>query len=142
MHVTAVLDAIKKRGHFKDYKKAQKAFEEHKQAMKSAKASPALLNGTSKGSGILRKAKKAKAKAKEAGAKAKEAEGVTEVPEDPMKTAFQADLEKAKKATKDAQGVMTATASEMFVFYSNLHSPKSSICGTILLLSRQKATCL
>jgi hypothetical protein len=29
MHVMAVLDAIKKRGHFKDYKKAQKAYVEH-----------------------------------------------------------------------------------------------------------------
>jgi hypothetical protein len=32
MYVMAVLDAIKKRGHFKDYKKAQKAYVEHKQA--------------------------------------------------------------------------------------------------------------
>jgi hypothetical protein len=28
MHVTAVLDAMKKRGHFKDYNRAQKAYEE------------------------------------------------------------------------------------------------------------------
>jgi hypothetical protein len=33
-HVTAVLDAIKKRGHFKDYKKAQKAYVEQKEAVK------------------------------------------------------------------------------------------------------------
>ncbi len=50
MHVTAVLGAIKKCGHFKDYKKAQKVYVEHKQVVKSAKASLALLDETSKGS--------------------------------------------------------------------------------------------
>ncbi len=30
MHVTAVLEAMKKRGHFKDYNRAQKAYEEAK----------------------------------------------------------------------------------------------------------------
>ncbi len=68
MHVTAVLDAINKPGHFKDYKKAQKAYVEHKQAVKSAKASLALLDGTSKGLGksrkSLKKAKESKAKPK------------------------------------------------------------------------------
>jgi hypothetical protein len=57
MHATVVLDAIKKRGCFKDYKKAQKAYVEHKQAVKSAKAGLALLDGTSEGSGKLCKAK-------------------------------------------------------------------------------------
>ncbi len=33
MHVTAVMDAIKKRGHFKDYDKAQKAYDEAKKAV-------------------------------------------------------------------------------------------------------------
>jgi hypothetical protein len=51
VHVTVVLDAIKKRGHFKDYEKAQKANVEHKQAVKLAKASLALLDGISEGSG-------------------------------------------------------------------------------------------
>jgi hypothetical protein len=91
MHVTAVLDAIKKRGHFKDYGKAQKAYVEHKQVGKSAKASLTLLDKTSKGSGKLpksKKAKEAKAKATKAKAKSKEAKGATKVPEDPMKAAF------------------------------------------------------
>ncbi len=47
MHVTAVLDAIKKHGHFKDYKKAQKAYMEAKQAVELLRAGLALLNGTS-----------------------------------------------------------------------------------------------
>jgi hypothetical protein len=64
-------------------------------------------------------------KAKEAEAKSKEAKGATEVPKDPMKAAFQVDLDKAKKATEDAQGAMTAAASEMFAFYSNPLSPES-----------------
>jgi hypothetical protein len=35
MHVTAVLDAMKKSGHFSDYDKAQKA---HKEAAKAAES--------------------------------------------------------------------------------------------------------
>ncbi len=42
-----------------------------------------------------------------------------------MKAGFQADLEKAKKAIEDTKGAMTAAASQMFVFYSNLLSTKS-----------------
>jgi hypothetical protein len=124
MHVTAVLDTIKKRGHFKDYEKTQKAYVDAKQAVKSAKAGLALLDGTSKGSKKNHKAKKAKAKAKEAKAKSKDAEGATKVPKDPMKAAFQVDLEKAKKAAKGTQRAMTTAASEMFAFYSNLLSPE------------------
>jgi hypothetical protein len=71
MHVTVVLDAIKKRDHFKDYKKAQKASVEHKQVVKSAKAGLVLLNRTGKGSRKDCKAKKAEAKAKEAKQKPK-----------------------------------------------------------------------
>ncbi len=91
---------------------------EHKQAVKSAQASLALLDRTSKELGKLHKSKKAKeaeAKAKEAEAKSKEVKGATKVPEDPMKAAFQVDLEKAKKAVEDAQGAMTADASKMFM---------------------------
>ncbi len=122
MHVMAVLDAIKKRGHFKDYKNAQEAYVEQKEAVKSGKAGLALLEGTSKGSG---KSSKKLKKAKEAKGKSKEADGATEVPKDPMKTNFQANLAKAKKAAKDAKGAMTTAASKMFAFYSNLLSPKS-----------------
>ena len=50
-------------------------------------------------------------KAKEAKAESKEANGATEVPKDPMKVTFQANLEKAKKAAEDAKGTMTAAAS-------------------------------
>jgi hypothetical protein len=42
-----------------------------------------------------------------------------------MKATFQANLEKAKKAAKDAKGTMTAAASQMFAFYANLLSVKA-----------------
>ncbi len=68
MHVTAVLDAIKKRGTFKDYKKAQKAYVGNKQAVELGRAVLALLDGI--GGGLRNNnRKKALAKAKEANAK-------------------------------------------------------------------------
>jgi hypothetical protein len=65
MHVTAVLDAMKKRGHFKDYDRAQKAYEEAMKAAELAEAGLALLKGTSAETTSKHK-KKALAKAKEA----------------------------------------------------------------------------
>ncbi len=35
MHVTTVLDAMKNYGHFKDYNRAQKVYEEAKKAVES-----------------------------------------------------------------------------------------------------------
>jgi hypothetical protein len=46
MHVTVVLDAMKKRGHVKDYEMAAKEYEGAKKAIESAKAGLALLDGT------------------------------------------------------------------------------------------------
>jgi len=42
-----------------------------------------------------------------------------------MKAGFQVDLKKAKEAQKKAKGAMTAAASKMLAFYSNLLSPES-----------------
>jgi hypothetical protein len=42
-----------------------------------------------------------------------------------MKASFQVDLEKAKKSQEDAKGAMTAAASQMCTFNSNLLSPES-----------------
>ncbi len=78
-------------------------------------------------------------KAKEAEAKSKEAKGATEVPEDPMKAAFQADLEKAKKAAKDAQGAMIAAASAMFAFYLNLLFPKSKYLWNKIVVEQMES---
>jgi hypothetical protein len=58
MHVTAVLDAIKKRGHFHDYEKAEKAYNEAEKAVESARAGLSLLNGTGARSRRFRNKKK------------------------------------------------------------------------------------
>jgi hypothetical protein len=131
MHMMAVLDAIKKHGNFKDYEKAEQAYVEAKKAAESAEAGLALLDGTSAGSKknrkkkALAKAKEALVKAQETEAETKEAEKATNVTEDLMKAGFQVNLEKSKKAMEDAKGAMTAAASQMFMSYSNLLSPKS-----------------
>jgi hypothetical protein len=135
MHVMAVLNAMKKRGHFKDYDRAQKAYEEATKAAELAEAGLALLEGTSEGTTSKHKKKalvKAKEAAKEALAKAQETESETkdareapDVTEDSMKAGFQVDLEKVKQARETAQGAMTAAANLMFTFYSNMLSPKS-----------------
>ncbi len=48
MHVQAVLDAIKKRGHFEDYEKAAWKFQEASEAIASARAGLSLLEETVK----------------------------------------------------------------------------------------------
>jgi hypothetical protein len=131
MHVMAVLDTIKKHGHFHDYKKAEKAYDEADKAVESAKAGLALINGTRARSRRFCKkkakdaAKKALAKAQDSKSEAKEAEEATKVNNKTMKAGFQEDLEKAKQAQGIAKGAMTAAVSKMFRFYSNLLSPES-----------------
>jgi hypothetical protein len=134
MHVTMVLDAMKKHGHFSDYDKAQKAYKEAVKAAESTEAGLALLESTLEKSSKrkLKKLAKAKEAAKEALAKAQETKPETkeanEAPaatEDSMKAGFQVDLEKAMEAQETAQGAMTTAATLMFAFYSNLLSPKS-----------------
>jgi hypothetical protein len=135
MHVTAVLDAMKKRGHFsKNYDKAQKAHEEAVKAAELAEAGLALLEGTSEKSSKckLKKLVKAKEAAKEALAKAqetkpepKEAVEASAATKDLMKAGFLVDLEKAMQAQETAKSAMTAGISLMFAFYLNLLSPES-----------------
>jgi hypothetical protein len=101
MHVTAVLDAMKKRGHFNDYDRAQKAYEEATKAAESAEAGLALLVGSSAGATSKRKkmafakakkvAKEALVKAHETKPEAKEAVEAPIVAEDLMKDGFQAE---------------------------------------------------
>ncbi len=146
MHVTVVLDAMKKRGHFNNYDRAQKAYEEATTAAESAEADLALFEGTSAGTTSKRK-KKALAKAKEATKEAlakahetkpeaKEAVEAHNVTEDSMKAGFQVDLEKAKQAQETAQGAMTAAANLMFTFYLNLLSPKSKYAWNKIVIKQ------
>jgi hypothetical protein len=123
MHVTATLDAIKKRGHFKAYDEAQVLYMEQKEVVKSTKASLSLLDGASKGLGKSKKTSK----------KAKEAKGVTKVPDNPMRATFQVDLEKAKSAAKNTKGGMTAAASQMVAFYTNLLSVKAKYAWNMIV---------
>jgi hypothetical protein len=131
MHVMAVLDAIKKRGHFLDYKKAEKVHNEAKKAVESARAGLSLLDGTGAKSRWFRKkkakeaAKKALAKAQDSKSEAREAKEASKVNNDSMKTGFLEDLEKAKQAQSTAKGAMTSAASKIFTFYLNLLSPES-----------------
>jgi hypothetical protein len=150
MHVMVVLDAMKKRGHFNDYDRAQKAYEEATKAAKLAEAKLALLEGTSAEMTSKHKKKapaKAKKAAKEALTKAhetkpeaKEAVEVPNMTEDLMKDGFQADLEKAIQAQETVQGTMTAAGNLMFTFYSNLLSPKSKYAWNKIVVKQTETT--
>jgi hypothetical protein len=147
--VTAVLDAMKKRGHFNNYDKAQKAYEEATKAAELAEAGLALLKGTSAGMTSKHKKKalaKAKEAAKEALAKAhetkleaKEAVEAPNMTEDLMKDGFQADLEKAKQARETAQGAMTAAANLMFTFYLKFLSPKGKYAWNKIVVKQMES---
>jgi hypothetical protein len=132
MHVTVVLDAIKKRGHFYDYEKAEVVQEEAKKSVESARAGLPLLDGTRTKSKRFCKKKareateKALAKAQDSKLEAREAKEASEVNNNSMKAGFLDDLEKAEQAQSTAKGAMTAAVSKMFLFYSNLLSPKSN----------------
>jgi hypothetical protein len=85
MHVTAVLDAIKKRGHFYDYEKAEVVHKEAKKSVESARAGLALLNGNGTKSKRFCKKKageaveKALAKAQDSESEAREAKEASEL---------------------------------------------------------------
>ncbi len=123
MHMMTVLDAIKKCGHFLDYKKAEKDHKEAKKVIESARAGLSLLDGTgAKSRRFCKKkakeaAEKALAKAQDSKSEAREAKEASEVNNDSMKAGFLEDLEKAKQAQSTAKGTMTAAASKMFTFY-------------------------
>jgi hypothetical protein len=148
MHVAGVLDAMKKGGHLNNYDWAQKAYEEAAKAAELAEAGWALLEGTSEKTSKrkLKKLAKAKEAAKEALAKAqetkpetKEAEEAPKATEDLMKAGFQADhLEKAKQAQEAAQGAMTAAATLMFAFYSNLLPPESKYAWNKIVVEQME----
>jgi hypothetical protein len=131
MHVMVVLDAIKKHDNFQNYDKAEKVHKEAKKAVESARAALSLLDGSgTKAKRFCKKkareaTEKALAKALDSKSEAKEAKGAYKVNNNSMKAGFLEDLEKAKQAQSTDKGAMTATASKMFMFYSNLLSPES-----------------
>jgi hypothetical protein len=131
MHVTVVLDAIKKCGYFYNYEKAEVVHETAKKSVESARAGLALLDGTGTKSKQFCKKKareameKALAKAQDSESEAREAKEALELNNNSMKASFLDDLEKAEQAQSTAKGAMTAAASKMFLFYSNSLSPES-----------------
>ena len=89
MHVTVVLDAIKKRGHFYNYEKAAKDHKESTKAVESARAALSLLDGPgAKAKRLHKKIKEVKkdaiAKVQDSESDAKEAEDAPEA-DDKMK---------------------------------------------------------
>jgi hypothetical protein len=147
MHVMAVLDAMKYRGHFSNYDKAQKAYEEAAKVAELAEAGLALLKGTSEKSSKckLKKLAKAKETTKEALTKAQETEPETKeaveasaATEDLMKAGFQVDLEKAMQAQETTQGAMTATATLMFMFFLNLLSPENKYAWNKIVVEQME----
>jgi hypothetical protein len=133
MHVTAVLDAIKKRGHLDDYEKAVGQYEKAKEAVETARAGLSLLQESARKSRKEKKRtkegekvapEKAPEKAPEPVSAAQEAK-VAPAANDDMKASFLSDLEKAEQSQRIAKRAMTVAASKMFLFYLNLLSPES-----------------
>jgi hypothetical protein len=129
MHVTVVLNAIKKCGHFYDYKKAAKDHKESMKAIESARAALSLLDRPGAKAKKLHKKikefkKDATAKVQDSKSDAKEAKDAPEA-DDKMKAGFLGDLEEAKQSQRTAKGAMIVAANKMFAFYSNLLSPES-----------------
>jgi hypothetical protein len=129
MHVTVVLNAIKKRGHFYNYEKAAKDHKESTKAIELARAALSLLDGPgAKAKKLRKKIKEVKtdtrAKVQDSKSDAKKAKDAPKA-DDKMKTGFLGDLEKAKQSQRTAKGAMTNATNKMFVFYSNLLSPES-----------------
>jgi hypothetical protein len=145
MHMMAVLDAIKKRGHFQDYEKSEKVHKEAKKAVESARAALSLPNnfGTKTKKVCKKKAReageKALPKALDSESEAKEAKEVSEVNNDSMKAGFLEDLDKAKQAQSTAKGAMTAAASKMYTSYSNLLSPESKYSWNKILSKQMES---
>jgi hypothetical protein len=98
MHVTAVFNAIKKRGHLDDYEKAAWEYKKAKEAIESARAGLLLLKESMRKSNKKKTKegeKVAPAKAPAPKSAAKEAK-VAPAANDDMKASFSSDLEKAK----------------------------------------------
>jgi hypothetical protein len=102
MQMGSTLDAIKKRGHFKDHDIAQALYMSQKKAAKQAKAALALLDRLSKGA----------EKSKKSSKKAKEAKAMAEASDPEMQAKFLLGLKKAKEAAENAKGMMTTTANK------------------------------
>jgi hypothetical protein len=138
MHVSAALDAIKKRGTLKAYKEAQEAYVEQRKAVKQAKAALALLTAhASKGE---KNSKKSSKKVSEKVSK-KDKEGAVfvEAPSPEQGASYQADYKKAKFAAETAKNKRKAAATKMFQFYANLLSLDAKYAWNKIVKEQMKA---
>ncbi len=140
MHVSSALNAIKKLGTLKAYKEAHKAYVEHREAVKQAKADMALFTApTSKGEKASEKAsKKASEKASEktsektsgknrsekekASQKTKVGAALSDAPAPDLCDEYTALYDKAILVKETAKNKKEAAATKMFQFYANLLS--------------------
>jgi hypothetical protein len=128
MHLSKALDAIEKRGTFKAYKEASKAYLEQCKVVKHTKAALALLMApTSKGKKASEKiskkaSKKLSNKASEkALQKTKEGAALANAPAPELHAEYQAN-NKAKSTTETTKKFHKAAATKMFQSYANLLS--------------------
>ncbi len=106
MHVTAVINAIKKCGHFEDYEKAAYAYEKAKKAIESARAGLSLLE---EGGEIPRKSRKKKSKEGEKEAPAKVPDPKAPDPKAPAKAPEQGQTLKETEVAPAAKDDMKAS---------------------------------
>jgi hypothetical protein len=132
MHVSSALNAIKKRGTFKAYKEAHKAYVKQHDVAKQAKANMSLFTTpTSKGEKATKKGtEKASEKAsgknrsekEKASQKTKEGTASSNAPAPDLCKEYKALYKKTVRAKETAKSQKEAAATEMFQFYANLLS--------------------
>ncbi len=126
MHMSSALDTIEKRGTFKAYKEAHKAYVEQHEVAKQAKSNLALLLAfTSKKEKVSEKfSEKApvkKSSEKEtASQKTKEGAASASLPAPELCNEYQALYNKATFAKETAKNKREAAATKMLQFYTNL----------------------
>jgi hypothetical protein len=109
MHVSTVLNAIKKQGTFKAYKEACKAYVEQHKMVKQAKATLALLTApTSKVEKDSEKASERNCSEKEkASQKTNKGAALANAPASELRVEYQADYNKAKSTAETAKQVQS-----------------------------------
>jgi hypothetical protein len=132
MHMNSALNTIKKRGTFKAYKEAHKAYVEQHKVARQAKADMALFRTpTSEGEKASKKAaKKASEKAsgksrsekEKASQKAKEGVALSNAPAPDLCKEYKVLYKKATFAKETAKNKKKAAGTKMFQFYANLLS--------------------
>ncbi len=149
MHVSSALNAIKKRGTFKAYKEAHKAYVEQREVAKQAKANLSLFTTpTSKGEKAYKKgtektSKKAsgknRSKKEKASQKNKEGTASSDAPAPDLCKEYKALYKKAVLAKETAKSKKEAAATKMFQFYVNLLSSDANYAWNKIVPEQMEA---